>query len=85
VDQSFTAVAIPGNAELHSEVENSNQQQQAALSQQDAALDRIEEAAARVGRLGLAIGDELRVRVHALLLRSVALVRTPIAYIAHSA
>lgn len=62
IDQSFTSVAIPGNAELQSEVEGSNQLQETALAQQDAALDRIEEAAARVGRLGLAIGDELRVR-----------------------
>jgi hypothetical protein len=63
VFQSFTAVAVPGNVELHSEVASSNQQQQLALAHQDAALDRIEEAAARVGRLGLAIGDELRVRM----------------------
>ena len=62
VDQGFPATAIPGNAELHSEVNIANEQQQVALEQQDDALDRIEKAAQRVGQLGLEIHRELGVR-----------------------
>jgi hypothetical protein len=62
VDNGFPAIAIPGNAELHSDVNIANEQQQLALEQQDNALDRIEAAAKRVGELGLEIHRELGVR-----------------------
>ena len=61
VDQGFPATAIPGNAELHTEVNIANEQQQMAVAQQDDALDRIEKAAQRVGQLGLEIHRELGV------------------------
>lgn len=62
VEQGFTAVAIPGNAELQGEVDESGQHQQLTLAQQDMALDKIQQAAARVADLGLGMMHELRVR-----------------------
>ena len=62
VDSGFPAVATPGNAELHAEVNIANEQQQMAIEQQDQALERIEQAAQRVGQLGLEIHRELGVR-----------------------
>jgi hypothetical protein len=62
VDHGFPAVAVPGNAELASEVNIANEQQQLVLEAQDEALDRIEKAAQRVGQLGLEIHRELGVR-----------------------
>lgn len=62
VEQGFTAVAIPGNAELQGEVDESGNHQQLTLAQQDMALDKIQQAAARVADLGLGMMHELRVR-----------------------
>lgn len=62
VEQGFTAVAIPGNAELQGEVDESGHHQQLTLAQQDMALDKIQAAAARVADLGLGMMHELRVQ-----------------------
>jgi hypothetical protein len=62
VEQGFTAVAIPGNAELQGEVDAARQQEQLHLAQQDIALDKIHAAASRVADLGLGMMHELRVR-----------------------
>lgn len=64
VEQGFTAVAIPGNAELQGEVDEAGQHQQLTLAQQDMALDKIQQAAARVADLGLGMMHELRVCHH---------------------
>eukprot|EP00892_Ulva_mutabilis_P004262 jgi/Ulvmu1/2207/UM013_0053.1 len=60
VEQGFTAVAIPGNAEMQGEVDEAGQHQQLTLAQQDMALDKIQQAAARVADLGLGMMHELR-------------------------
>jgi hypothetical protein len=62
VEQGFTTVAIPGNAELQHDVEAARQQEQLALAKQDVALDKIHAAASRVADLGLGMMQELRVR-----------------------
>jgi hypothetical protein len=61
VEQGFTTVAIPANAELQGEVDAARQQEQLHLAQQDIALDKIYAAAARVADLNLGLQQELRV------------------------
>jgi len=53
--------AAPGNAELAGAVRSHQQQQQLVVVQQDEMLDHIAAAAGRIGQMGLAMNQELKV------------------------